>query len=189
MNEKENMLLGQIYNAQDKQLLKERKRAKELCFKFNNTNPSNYKRRTNIIKRIVGSVGANCWIEQSFWCDYGYNIHIGDNFYSNHNLTILDVNKVIIGNNVLIGPNCSIYCATHPIEPNRRLRQEEYGRPITIGDNVWIGGNTVILPGVTIGKNSVIGSGSVVTKDIPDNVVAVGNPCKVIKNISDKKEE
>ena len=182
MNEKENMLLGQIYNAQDKQLLKERKRAKELCFKFNNTNPSNYKRRTNIIKRIVGSVGANCWIEQSFWCDYGYNIEIGENFFANHNCIILDGAKVTFGDNVFIGPDCGFYTAGHPLDYERRNKGLEYAYPITVGNNVWIGAGVKVMPGVTIGDNVVIGAGSVVTKDIPSNKIAYGNPCKVIKD-------
>lgn len=127
----------------------------------------------------------NYWIEQPFWCDYGYNIEIGENFYSNHNLTILDGNKVKFGDNVFIGPNCSFYTAGHPLDTQRRNQGLEYAKPIIIGNNVWLGGNVCVLPGVTIGDNVVIGAGSVVTKDIPSNVVAAGNPCKIIKNLKD----
>ena len=123
-----------------------------------------------------------------FFCDYGYNIEIGENFYSNHNLIILDGNKVIFGDNVFIAPNCAFYTAGHPIDVNRRNQGLEYAKPIKIGNNVWIGGNVVVLPGVTIGDNTVIGAGSIVTRDIPANVVAVGNPCRVIKQIDGKED-
>jgi len=183
MTEKEKMINGEYYLASDEQLVKEREYAKDLCFELNNIKSSDKKKRLQIIKKLFGKAGENVWIEPSFYCDYGYNISVGDNFYSNHNLIILDVNKVTIGENVLIGPNAGIYTAGHPIDYANRNRQLEYGKPIIIGNDVWIGGNAVILPGVTIGDNTVIGSGSVVTRDIPPNVVAVGNPCKVIRNV------
>ena len=184
MTEKEKMLLGEIYNVNyDKELLEERKIAQDLCFEYNNLRPSDSEKRKELIKKIVGKAKENFLIEQPFWCDYGYNIEIGENFYSNHNLIILDGNKVKFGDNVFIAPNCSFYTAGHPLDVERRNQGLEYAKPITIGNNVWIGGNVCVLPGVTIGDNVVIGAGSVVNRDIPSNTVAVGNPCKVIKEI------
>ena len=184
MTEKEKMLLGKIYNANyDKELLKEREIAQDLCFEYNNIRPSNFEKRKELIKKMLGKTKENFLIEQPFWCDYGYNIELGENFYSNHNLIILDGNKVKFGDNVFIAPNCSFYTAGHPIDVERRNQGLEYAKPITIGNNVWIGGNVCVLPGVTIGDNVVIGAGSVVNKDIESNTVAVGNPCKVIKKI------
>ena len=150
--------------------------------------PTKIKARIQMIKNLFGKTTSRLYIEPPFYCDYGYNIEVGDNFYSNYNLTILDCAKVKIGDNVMIAPNVSIFTAGHPVDPILRVEGWEYAQPIEIGDNVWIGGNTVINPGVKIGANTVIGSGSVVTKDIPENVVAAGNPCKVIReiNIRDK---
>ncbi len=185
MTEKDKMLAGLIYNANyNEELIKERTDAKSLCFKYNNIIPSNIKEREELIKKIVGVVGNNFTIEQPFLCDYGYNISFGNNFYSNHNLVILDPAKVTIGDNVFIGPNCGIYTAGHPLEFVERNKGLEYAKEIKIGSNVWIGGNVVILPGVSIGDNVVIGAGSVVNKDIPSNTLAVGNPCKVIKKLN-----
>lgn len=184
MSEKDKMLAGEIYDANyDKELIYERIKAKDLCYEYNNLKPSNIKEREKILKNILGKVKENYIIEQPFICDYGYNIEIGENFYSNHNLVILDANKVTFGNNVFIAPNCGLYTAGHPLDAETRNKGLEYAKPITVGNNVWIGGNVVVLPGVTIGDNVVIGAGSVVNKDIPANSLAVGNPCKVIKNI------
>lgn len=184
MSEKDKMLAGEIYDANyDKELIDERIKAKDLCYEYNNLKPSNIKEREKILKNILGKVKENYIIEQPFICDYGYNIEIGENFYSNHNLVILDANKVTFGNNVFIAPNCGLYTAGHPLDAETRNKGLEYAKPITVGNNVWIGGNVVVLPGVTIGNNVVIGAGSVVNKDIPANSLAVGNPCKVIKNI------
>lgn len=180
-SEKEKMLLGEYYYASDEELKRERYNAREMLYIFNNSHPKE-KNRMDILKRLVKAKGSFN-IEPPFYCDYGYNIELGDNFYANFGCTILDVNKVIIGDNVLLGPNVHIYTAGHPIEPEERNTGKEYGKPIIIGNNVWIGGNTVILPGVKIGNNVTIGAGSVVTKDIPDNVVAVGNPCRIVKHI------
>jgi acetyltransferase-like isoleucine patch superfamily enzyme len=141
--------------------------------------------RNKLITKIIGQIGKSFLIEQPFMCDYGYNIEIGENFCSNHNLLILDSAKVTIGDNVLIGPNCSFYTSTHPINYKERKLGTELAKPIKIGNNVWLGGNVVVLAGVSIGDNSVIGAGSVVSRDIPPNTVAVGNPCRVIKNIND----
>ena len=144
------------------------------------------KKQDERIRAILGSAGKNVMIVPPFRCDYGYNISVGDNFYANYNLTMLDVAPVTIGNNVFIAPNAAIYTAGHPIHPKARNSMYEYGIPITIGDDCWIGGNTVICPGVKIGSGVVIGAGSVVTHDIPDNVVAAGNPCKVLREITDE---
>ena len=138
-----------------------------------------------MIKNILGKTGEEICIEQPFRCDYGKNIEVGNNFFANYNCVILDVAKVTIGENVMFAPNVSIYTAGHPIHPESRNSGYEYGIPVTIGDNVWIGGNVVITPGVTIGNNVVIGAGSVVTKDIPDNVIAVGSPCRVLREITE----
>lgn len=184
MTEKEKMLAGEIYDANyDEELLKLRLNAKDICFKYNNTLPSNLEERTNILKQLLGNVKGNFYIEPPFMCDYGFNIEMGENFYANHNLIILDAAYVKFGSNVFIGPNCGIYTAGHPLDAERRNQGLEYAKSIEIGDNVWLGGNVVVCPGVKIGNNAVIGAGSVVTKDIPANVVAVGNPCKVIRKI------
>lgn len=183
MTEKEKMIGGEIYYANCEELLKEREHAKDLCYEYNNLKPSQENERKEIIKKILGKTKENFLIEQPFICDYGYNIEIGENFYSNHNLTILDGNKVKFGDNVFIAPNCGFYTAGHPLDYEIRNKGLEYTKPIEIGNNVWIGGNVVVLPGIKIGNNVVIGAGSVVTKDIPSNVVAVGNPCKVIKQL------
>lgn len=183
MKEKEKMLAEKLYDPNDKELTKERLRCKNLCYKYNNLNPLNKKKRKKIIKRILGTTKDELWIEQPFGCDYGYNIEVGEAFYANHNLIILDTNKVKFGDNVIIGPNCSFYCANHPFDVETRITGREFGSPIKVGDNVWIGGNVVVLPGVSIGNNVVIGAGSIVTRDIPDNSLAYGNPCTVVRNI------
>ena len=187
--EKEKTLSGKLYKAFGDVLFNERQKAKELVFELNNLHPNDIETRNNIVKDLFGKVGIRFYIEPPFRCDYGYNIEIGENFYSNYNLTILDCARVTIGDNVMIAPNVSIYTAGHPIHFEPRNEGFEYAYPIEIKSNVWIGGNVVINPGVKIGENSVIGSGSVVTKDIPANVVAVGNPCKVIKQITDTDKQ
>ena len=183
---KSKMLSGKPYKAFGDVLLAERQKAKELIFDFNNLRPSAIEQRNDIIKKLFGKTQATFFIEPPFRCDYGYNIEIGENFYSNYNLTILDCAKVTIGDNVMIAPNVGIYTGGHPIHFEPRNAGYEYAFPIVIGNNVWIGGNAVINPGITIGDNVVIGAGSVVTKDIPPNVVAVGNPCRVVRDMSDK---
>ena len=184
-SEKEKMISGKPYKAFGDELLAERQYAKEMIFDFNSLRPNQIDERNEILKRLLGKTKDKYFIEQPFRCDYGYNIEIGENFYSNYNLIILDCAPVKIGDNVLIGPNVSIYTAGHPLHYEIRNQEYEYAFPIIIGDNVWIGGNVVINPGVSIGENSVIGSGSVVTKDIPKNVIAIGNPCKVLRVITD----
>lgn len=184
-SQKENMLSGKPFKSLDIELSKEREFAKEVVYKHNNLHPHKYADRYNLLNSLLGKTPKAYYIEQPFYCDYGYNIEIGNKFYANINLTILDSAKVCIGNNVFIGPNCGIYTVAHPIHFEERNKYFEFAHPITIGDNVWIGGSVVINPGVTIGKNSIIGSGSVVTKSIPENVVAVGNPCNVLRAITE----
>ncbi len=183
MLEKEKMLNGEMYNPLDDELINERVKCKLLCQKYNNLAYDNIEERQPLIKQILGKVGEKYFIEQPFICDYGYNIEIGKNFYSNHNLTILDCSNVIFGNNVFIGPNCSFYTAEHPIDFETRNKGLEYAKPMKIGNNVWLGGSVTILSGVIVGNNVVIGAGSVVTKDIPDNCIVAGVPAKVIKRI------
>ena len=184
-SEKEKMLSGRLYKSFDAELLAERQRAKEIVFRYNSLQPSMIEERNELLRSLFGSVKGNFFIEPPFRCDYGCNIEIGENFYANYNLVILDCAKVTIGDNVLIGPNVGIYTAGHPLHFELRNEEWEFACPITIEDNVWIGGNVVLNPGVTVGRNSVVGSGSVVTKDIPANVVAAGNPCRVIREITD----
>lgn len=185
MNQKERMLAGLPYKASMDGLEKDRFECKKKIYDFNQLHPKENAKVPEMLKNIFGRTGNNIWVEAPFHCDYGWNIEVGENFFANYNLTILDVGKVTIGSNVQIAPNVSIYTAGHPIHPESRNTGYENGIPITIGDNVWIGGNVVILPGVMIGNNVVIGAGSVVSKDIPDNMIAVGNPCKIVREITD----
>ncbi len=187
MSEKEKMLKEMMYDANnDKELLKERMNAKELCFEFNNLNPKEEDKQKEILKKLLGKSSDSFCILAPFYCDYGYNIEVGKNFFANHNLVILDGAKVSFGDNVFIAPNCGFYTAGHPIDFERRNKGLEYAYSIKVGNNVWIGAGVQVMPGVTIGDNVVIGGGSVVVKDIPSNVVAVGNPCKVLRKISEE---
>lgn len=185
MTEKEKMLAGQGYLAFDEELVKERNRSRRLTRIYNSTIETDTEERTNILKELFGSTGEKIYIEPNFRCDYGYNIHVGENFYANFDCVLLDICEIRIGDNAMLAPNVQLYTAFHPIDSETRISGLEYGAPITIGNNAWIGGGSIVNPGVTIGDNVVIGSGSVVTKDIPSNTVAVGNPCKVIKNIEE----
>lgn len=186
-SEKAKAKAGRLYDANyDAELLSERVACKEKCYKLNNLSPLQIKERENVVKHIFGKTGNIFTIESPFYCDYGYNIEIGENFFINMNCIILDEAKVIFGNNVFIASGCGFYTAGHPLDVERRNQGLEYAYPITIGNNVWIGAQVCVLPGVTIGENTVIGAGSIVTKSIPSNVLAAGNPCKVIRPITEK---
>ena len=189
MNQKERMLSGLPYKAWLDGLTEERVANKMRIHEYNLLRPDEHERREELIRSILGKAGKSVHVEAPFRCDYGYNIEVGDNFYANFNCTILDVGKVTIGNNVLFAPNVSIYTAGHPLHPDSRNTGYEYGIGITIGDNVWLGGNVIVNPGVTIGSNVVIGAGSVVTRNIPDNVIAVGSPCRVLREITEKDRD
>ena len=184
LTEKEKCYLGQLYDANyDPELLADRMKCKDLCYRYNQLLSSKMNERKQLILEMFKQTGKEFLIEQPFYCDYGYNISIGENFYSNVNCVILDGASVTFGDNVFIAPNCGFYTAGHPLDVEQRNQGLEYAKPITIGNNVWIGAQVCVLPGVTIGDNSVIGAGSVVTKDIPANSLAVGNPCRVIRKI------
>ncbi len=183
MTEKEKMIRGELYLANDPLLVQERMNARRLTRLYNETIETEQEKRTEILQELFGSVRNNIYIEPTFRCDYGYNIHVGENFYANFDCVMLDVCEIRIGENCLIAPGVHIYTATHPLNPYERISGAEFGKAVTIGDNVWIGGRAVINPGVTIGNNVVIASGAVVTKDVPDNVVVGGNPAKILKEI------
>jgi len=190
MTEKEKMLAGIIYDANyDKDLINERTLCKDLCHEYNLLLPSNIEKQQEIMKGLLGYVKGSFIITAPFWCDYGYNIEIGENFYTNHNCVILDAARVSFGDNVFIAPNCGFYTAGHPLDAEQRNRGLEYASPITIGNNVWIGGGVQVMPGVSIGDNTIIGSGSIVTKDIPGGVIAAGNPCKILRKITPEDKE
>lgn len=187
LSEREKCQKGLLYDGNYNEEMKlERIKAKKLCQEYNNTDYDDFEKRNEIIKELFSKTEKNFLIEQNFYCDYGYNIEIGENFYSNHNLVILDPAKVTFGDNVFIGPNCGFYTAEHPLDIETRNKGLEYAFPIKVGNNVWFGGNVTVLAGVTIGDNCTIGAGSVVVKDIPANSVAVGNPCKVIKELGNE---
>lgn len=186
MTEKEKMLSGNLYMANDKELKADAKKSRMLTRLFNNTTEEQKEYRAELLKELFKKTGDNIYIEPSFKCDYGCNISVGNNFYANFDCIILDVCNVDIGENVFFAPRVCIYTAGHPIDAEVRNTGLEFGKPVKIGNNVWVGGSTVINPGVTIGNNVVIGSGSVVTKDIPDNVIAVGNPCRVLRKITEE---
>lgn len=184
MTEKEKMQAEMLYDANyDAELKQERLAAKDKCHKYNSLLPSDEEGQKKILNQLLGTIDAGVCIVAPFWCDYGYNIELGQNFFANHNLVILDCAKVKFGDNVFIAPNCCFSTAGHPIDAERRNKGLEYAYPITIGNDVWIGAGVQVLPGVTIGNNVVIGAGSVVNRDIPSDCVAVGNPCRVIKKL------
>ncbi|WP_100011325.1 sugar O-acetyltransferase [Lentibacillus sediminis] len=181
--EKEKMLLGERYRPDDPELASDQLQAKRLTRLFNETKETELDKRTDLLKELFGSTGEKLFIEPDFRCDYGYNIHVGDNFYANFHCVFLDICEIRIGANCFMAPGVHIYTAAHPLDPTERNSGVEFGKPVTIGDNVWIGGGSIVNPGVDIGNNAVIGSGSVITKDVPDHVVVAGNPARVIKEL------
>lgn len=184
-SEKEKMVNGELYHAADPELVRERMNARRLTRLFNETLETDENKRTEVLKQLLGSTGKNLYIEPTFRCDYGYNIHVGENFYANFDCVFLDVCEIRIGDNCLIAPGVHIYTATHPLNTSERVMGQEYGKPVKIGDNVWIGGRAIINPGITIGNNAVVAAGAVVTKDVPDDVVVGGNPARIIKRIEE----
>lgn len=184
MTEKELMLSGQLYIARDEELGRDNAKSRRLTRLINTSTEEQGEYRIQLFRELFGKTGENFWIEPPFRCDYGCNTIIGENFFANYDCIILDVCRVSIGDNVFFGPRVSIYTASHPIDAAVRSTQLEFGKEVNIGNDVWVGGNTVINPGVSIGDNVVIGSGSVVTKDIPSGVIAAGNPCRIIREIT-----
>ncbi|MFP4974620.1 sugar O-acetyltransferase [Paenibacillus sp. CN-4] len=187
--EKEKMLSGELYEAWDPQLSEERLRARRLVRLFNQTDETENERRTELLKTLFGSAAGTVSVEPNFRCDYGYNIHVGDNFYANYDCVLLDVCEIRIGDNCMLAPGVHIYTAAHPIDPVLRSAGPEYGKPVRIGSNVWIGGRAVINPGVTIGDNVIVASGAVVTRDVPDNVIVGGNPARILRTITEEKAQ
>lgn len=187
--QKERMLSGELYLANDKELLLESKRAKKLIREINATTEEEIEKRQAKIKELFGQTGQEFYLEPPFYCDYGSNIKIGNNFYANSDCIMLDVASINIGDNVMFGPRVNLFTATHPIDAKTRVSGPELGYDIKINDNVWIGGGSIINPGIEIGENTIIGSGSVVTKNIPSNVIAAGNPCRIIRKITNDDEK
>ena len=183
LTHKDRMLAGELYDASDPQLVQERREARELMRQFNASRDEQRQRRAEILRKLLGAAGESTWIEPPFFCDYGYNIFLAENVYMNFNCVILDPARVEIGPNTLLGPNVQIYTATHPLDATVRRTGLEFARPVTVGPDVWIGGAAILCPGISIGAASVIGAGSVVTRDIPAHVFAAGNPCRVIRPI------
>ena len=181
--EKQKMLTGELYDPLDEELSAERLQTRLLLKQLNDSREDQVKERNNILERLLPRAGKDLWIQPPFYCDYGTNIEVGEKVFFNFNCVVLDVMKVQIGNRTLIGPNVQIYTATHPLEHRERASGFELARPVSIGEDVWIGGGAIICPGVSIGDRTVIGAGSVVTKDMPSDVFAAGNPCKVIREL------
>ena len=184
-SQKEKMLGGELYDPLDPQLSAERRRARLLSKALNDTRDDQQGERARLIRELIPDAGEGVWIEPPFFCDYGSNIRLGERVFFNFNCVVLDVAPVLIGSGVLFGPAVQVYGATHPLSAAERRKGLEAGRPVEIGDDVWVGGGTVICPGVRIGERAVIGAGSVVTKDIPAGVLAVGNPCRVVREVGD----
>lgn len=186
MTEREKCDAGLLYDTRTKERDDEHTRCADICFEYNNTRPSDFAGRERIIRGLFGKAGKNFYIEPTLYCGFGYNIEIGDNFFANNNCVFVDPAKIIFGDNVFIAPQCGFYTAGHPVDASLRNEGYEYALPIVVGDDVWIGGGTIVLPGVTIGSNVVIGAGSIVTRDIPSGVVAFGNPCAVVRDITEE---
>ena len=183
MTEKQKMLSGELYDACDAALLEELNAVKVLCQQYNNLLPTDFVARNTMLQQMLGQADADTFINQPFYCDYGKHIRLGKRFFANFHLTILDEALVTIGDDCFCGPNVSIYTACHSTDPVERNSRREWAKPVSIGNSVWIGGDVTILPGVTIGDNCTLGAGSVVTRDIPANSVAAGNPARVIKTL------
>ncbi len=183
-SEKEKMLAGELYDPLDKQLSDERMKARLLIAALNNTREDETIERSRILKELIPNAGKDLWLQPPFYCDYGSNMKVGDRVFFNFNCIVLDVAQVTIGNRTLFGPNVQIYTATHPIDYKVRASGLENAKPIAVGEDVWVGGSAVICPGVSIGDRSIIGAGSVVTRDIPPDVFAAGNPCRVIRGLN-----
>lgn len=181
--EKQKMISGELYDPLDEELAKERLQTRLLIKALNENGEDEEEKRKEILKKLIPDTGEGLWLQPPFYCDYGSNIHVGDKVFFNFNCVILDVMQVKIGSRTLFGPNVQIYTATHPMSFRERAAGLEYARPVTIGEDVWVGGSAIICPGVTIGDRSVIGAGSVVTRDIPSDVFAAGNPCRVIRTL------
>ena len=187
MTEKEKAAAGYLYNPNyDMELLVDMHKCKDLCFDFNQLRPSQRAEQTDLLKQIFSKMGQQVYINAPFWCDYGYNTIVGNHFFANHNCQILDGAQVTFGDYVFVAPNCTFTTAEHALVAEQRNEGLEAALPITIGNNVWIGAGTIVLGGVTIGDNSVIGTGSIVTKDIPAGVIAVGTPCRVLREITEE---
>jgi maltose O-acetyltransferase len=182
--EKEKMLSGELYDPLDKQLSDERMQTRLLIKELNDTREDQVEERTQILKKLIPHAGAGLWLQPPFYCDYGSNMVVGEKVFFNFNCVVLDVMQVTIGSRTLFGPNVQIYTATHPTDYKVRASGVEFAKPIAIGEDVWVGGSAIICPGVTIGDRTIIGAGSVVTRDIPSDVFAAGNPCRVIRTLA-----
>ena len=189
MDTRERMKSGKLYFCTDEEIAKEQLKCLDLLYDFNRTRPTEMEKRRELLKVILAEVGENCYIEPPLHANWGRNTHFGSNIYANFNLTLVDDTDIYVGDSVMFGPNVTVATAGHPVDPELRRKVAQFNIPVRIGNNVWIGAGAVLLPGVTIGDNSVIGAGSIVTKDIPANVVAVGNPCRVLREINDRDRE
>lgn len=186
MTPKERMQSGKLYFCTDEEIANEQIQCLEILYDYNHTRPSEAKKRALILKNLLAEIGENCYIEPPLHANWGKYTHFGSNVYANFNLTLVDDTDIYVGDNVMFGPNVVVATAGHPVDPELRLKVAQFNIPVRIGNNVWIGAGAIVLPGVKIGDNSVIGAGSVVTKDIPANVVAVGNPCRVLREINER---
>ncbi len=189
MTNQERMKNGELYFCNDEALMREQAMCLEKLYDFNHTRPGESERRSRLLGELLAEVGENCYVEPPLRASWGRNTHFGNNVYANFNLTLVDDTDIYVGDNVMFAPNVVVATAAHPIEPELRRKVAQFNLPVRIGANVWIGAGAILLPGVTIGENTVVGAGSVVTRDIPANVVAVGNPCRVLREINDADRE
>ena len=189
MTTRERMQSGKLYFCTDEEITREQLECLEILYDYNHTRPSESQKREQILKKLLAEMGKNCYIEPPLHANWGKYTHFGSNVYANFNLTLVDDTDIFVGDNVMFGPNVVIATAGHPVDPPLREKVAQFNIPVRIGRNVWIGAGAIVLPGVTIGDNAVVGAGSVVTKDIPPNVVAVGNPCRVLREINDRDKE